>query len=113
MISDKLSIDLKKLSEYTKVINKYPDRIPVILVKGSKEAPDATRNKFLVPKDITFGQFLIVLRKHISLKDTDALFVMANNIMLKQSDMMNIIYSKHKGDEGILVLTYTLESTFG
>ncbi len=96
-----------------KILLKYPHRIPVIIKKGNKEAPDIDRNKYLVPKDITIASFTLVIRQRIKLKQDEALFIMVNNILVNQSEIMSSIYKKYKSQNGSLELTYSTESTFG
>ena len=45
-----LNLDNEDERSINKIHSKYPDRIPVIIKKGNKEAPDIDRHKFLVPK---------------------------------------------------------------
>lgn len=106
-------IDPQKLNEYKRVCSKYPDRIPVIIKKGNKNAPDIDRNKYLVPKDILFGSFIGVIRQRLKLKPDEALFVMCDNTLMTPTLTMNQVYAKYKSKEGFLILEYSLESTFG
>jgi GABA(A) receptor-associated protein len=96
-----------------KILSKYPDRIPVIIKKGNKEAPDIDRHKYLVPKDITFSTFTCIIRKRLKLRSDQAIFIMANNTLINQSEIMSSIYNKYKCKDGSLELTYSTESTFG
>jgi GABA(A) receptor-associated protein len=109
----KVELDPKKLEEYTRIHRKYPERIPVILQKGNRIAPEIDRNKYLVPKDITFSSFIGVVRQRLKMKPDEALFIMANNSLVTQSELMSSIYNKYKSPEGFLLLEYSLESTFG
>ena len=79
----------------SKILAKYPDRIPVIIKKGNKEAPDIDRHKYLVPKDITFSTFTFIIRKRIKLSQDQAIFIMVNNILVNQSEIMSSIYKKY------------------
>lgn len=97
----------------TKILAKYPDRIPVIIKKGNKEAPDIDRHKYLVPKDITFSTFTCIIRQRIKLSQDQAIFIMVNNTLVNQSEIMSSIYKKYKSNNGSLELTYSTESTFG
>ena len=110
---DKKSIDATKLNEYSHIQKKYPERIPVILKKGTKDAPDIDRNKYLVPKDIIFSSFVGVIRQRIKIKPDQSLFIMANNTLITQTELLSSVYNKHKTPEGFLLLEYSLESTFG
>jgi hypothetical protein len=97
----------------SKLLTKYPDRIPVFIKKGNKETPDIDRHKYLVPKDITFSTFTCIIRKRIKLTQDQAIFIMVNNILVNQSEIMSSIYKKYKSQNGSLELTYSTESTFG
>ena len=68
-----------RTTECTRIMLKYPDRIPVIveLVKGSKLNLD--KNKFLVPNDLTVGQFMYVIRTRIHVDPDEAIFLFVNN----------------------------------
>ena len=109
----KVETDPKKLEEYQRIQRKYPDRIPVILQKGNRTAPDIDRNKYLVHKDITFGAFVGVVRQRLKMKPDEALFILVNNSLVTQTELMSNIYYKYKSPEGFLLLEYSLESTFG
>ena len=97
----------------SKILAKYPDRIPVIIKKGNKEAPDIDRHKYLVPKDITFSTFTCIIRQRIKLSQDQAIFIMVNNTLVNQREIMSSVYNKHKSQDGSLQLTYSTESTFG
>ena len=55
----------KRLSESTKVLEKYPDRVPVICQKSidCKIIPVINKIKYLVPISFTVGQFIHIIRK--------------------------------------------------
>ena len=58
----------ERLTESSKIIERYPDRIPIIVEKDKKsKIKDIDKNKFLVPNDMTLGQFMYVIRKRIKL----------------------------------------------
>ena len=63
MILKKFSFDQRQ-KESKKIIDKYPDKIPIIVQKNKNcTLNDIDKHKFLVPTDMTIGQFLYVLRK--------------------------------------------------
>jgi GABA(A) receptor-associated protein len=54
----------ERLFETTRILEKYPDRIPIICEKeqrASKDCPEIDKNKYLVPDDFAFGQFILIL----------------------------------------------------
>lgn len=103
-----------RITESTRIITKYPDRVPVICEKGlGKDNPDIDKNKYLVPLDFTIGNFLVVIRKRIKLQDFEALFLMVNGSILPISTSFNEIYNRYKDSDGYLYMTYTKENVFG
>ena len=104
----------ERISESSKIIEKYPDRIPIIVEKKQKaKISDIDKNKYLVPKDMTMGQFIYVIRKRIKLNPTEALFVFTNNILCNNSLLLSEIYNTYKDKDGFLYIVYTSENTFG
>ena len=69
-------LDVRKASSAS-IRAKHPDRIPVIVEKRSADAslPEIDKKKFLVPSDLTVGQFVYVIRKRIKLAPEQAIFL--------------------------------------
>ncbi len=105
----------RRLEESKRVMEKYPDRIPVIMERAanSKNVPDIDRIKFLVPKDIIISQFTFIIRKRINITSEKAIFVYVNNVLPASSSVMSTIYEEHKNDDGFLYMKYAGENTFG
>ncbi|KAI7757020.1 hypothetical protein M8C21_004042 [Ambrosia artemisiifolia] len=71
----------KRRAESTCIRHKYPDRLPVIVERAERShIADIDKNKYLVPADLTVGQFVYVVRKRIKLSPEKAIFVFANNM---------------------------------
>jgi GABA(A) receptor-associated protein len=105
-----------RLAESTKIRNKYPDRIPVIVERNpnTSNIPNIDKNKFLVPGDLTVGQFLYVIRKRIKLNPEQAIFIFINGkILPSTSALMSNLYKDYKTECGYLFVNYAGESTFG
>lgn len=102
-------------TESTKIKEKYPDRIPIIVYKHHRttDLPDINKNKYLVPKDLTIGQFIFIIRKRIDLPPEKALFIFINNILPPTSKLISEIYKEESDDDGFLYINYTGENTFG
>jgi len=104
----------KRQAEASRIRNKYPDRIPVIVERAEKsDIPDIDKKKYLVPADLTVGQFVFVIRKRIKLSAEKAIFIFVRNVLPPTAAMMSAIYDEHKDDDGFLYLTYSGENTFG
>ena len=104
----------KRKDEFEKINTKYPNRIPVIVekVKTSK-LQDIDKSKFLVPKDLTVGQLLYVIRRRIHLPPEKAIFMFVNKILPASSQLLSNIYHKHKSSDGFLKIEFSDENTFG
>ena len=72
----------KRQAEAQRIRSKYPDRIPVICEKADRsDIPDIDKKKYLVPSDLTVGQFVYVIRKRIKLSPEKAIFIFINNVL--------------------------------
>ena len=77
----RLSLEKRK-TEAERIRQKYPDRIPVICEKVEKsDIPTIDKKKYLVPSDLTVGQFVYVIRKRIKLSPEKAIFIFVNEIL--------------------------------
>ncbi len=107
----------ERKEESERMINKYYDRIPVIVEKcqsRSNNLPDIDKHKYLVPRDLTIGQFVHVIRKRIKLDAAQALFIFVNkNVVPPATSFVSSIYDDYKCEDGFLYINYTTESTFG
>jgi len=104
----------QRRNEVNRIRQKYPDKIPVILEKREgSETPDIDKNKYLVPLDLTVGQFIYIVRKRLKLKPEQAIFIFINNTLPPFSKMMKEVYDESKEESGFLYITYSTENTFG
>jgi GABA(A) receptor-associated protein len=104
----------KRQAEAARIRDKYPDRIPVIVEKSERsEIPDIDKKKYLVPADLTVGQFVYVIRKRIKVSAEKAIFMFVKNFLPPTASLMSDIYEEHKDEDGFLYITYSGESTFG
>ena len=107
------TLDTRK-AESQRVLNKFKDRIPVIVEKHGKcELRDLPKKKFLVPRDLTIQQFHFVVRKYVTLAPEKALFLFIDNTLPMMTATMASIYDQHKDADGFLYVMYSSESTFG
>lgn len=100
--------------ESNRVLQKYPDRIPIICDKNKNcSMKEIDKQKYLAPKDLTCGQFIYILRKRLHLPSEQAIFIMINGSIPPISRYMSEIYEKNKNEDGFLYITYTSENVFG
>ena len=104
----------KRFEEVLRVREKYPDRIPIIVEKSKySKAPLIDKNKYLVPCELTVGQFIYVIRKRLFLTHEKGIYLLVNCTIPSTNLMMKHLYEKNKDDDGFLYVTYFIENVFG
>jgi GABA(A) receptor-associated protein len=79
----------------------------VICEKVEKsDIPTIDKKKYLVPSDLTVGQFCYVIRKRIKLAPEKAIFIFVNEVLPPTAALMSSIYDEHKDEDGFLYITY-------
>ena len=107
----------ERLQESKSIREKYPFRVPCIVERShsaKKLLPKLDKFKYLVPDSLTFGQFVIIIRKRLHISSDHALFLFAgNNVLPPVSSSMKSVYDQFASNCGFLYITYTTESVFG
>ena len=112
---DKHTFD-ERTAESNRIRSRRSDRIPVIAQRAkysNKACPIIDKNKYLVPIDLSVGQFLWVLRTRLRLPPDAALFVFINGVMPAVSTLMSTIDINHRDPDGFVYIYYNMENTFG
>ena len=96
----------------------HPSKIPVIIDRGNTETPKLKKNKFLISKDTTLGQLIIVIKKFLvnnshTFSDKQAIFLFINGNIYSSSKTINEIYETVKPDDLYLKIIYCVENCFG
>ena len=113
----------KRKAEAERIRQKYSDRIPVRVVSLAPLLPLLTarqvicekveksdiatidKKKYLVPADLTVGQFVYVIRKRIKLSPEKAIFIFVDEVLPPTAALMSSIYEEHKDEDGFLYIT--------
>jgi GABA(A) receptor-associated protein len=106
----------QRAEESSRVLVKYPDRIPIICEKSSSasyDCPEIDKNKYLVPRDLTMGQFLYVIRKRMSLPPEKGIFLIIGNFIPSSCSNISEIYNIYGDNDGFLYILYSSENVFG
>ena len=105
----------KRQDESKKIREKYDTKIPIIVEKSKKtKLPNINKCKFLVPENMTIGQFLHVLRRRIELDEKEAIFIfVGDNILPPTSALVSELYEQYKDQDGFLYMSYCNENVFG
>ncbi|KAE8971483.1 hypothetical protein PR001_g26135 [Phytophthora rubi] len=96
----------ERQAEAQRIRFKYSDRIPA----DRSDIPDID---YLVPADLTVGQFVYVIRKRIKVSPEKAIVIFINNVLPPTAALMSNIYKEQKDSDGFLYVTYSGENTFG
>ncbi|CAA3009993.1 autophagy-related 8i [Olea europaea subsp. europaea] len=104
----------ERCQESQEIIFNYPDRVPVVVERYSKtDLPEMEKRKFLVPRDMSVGQFIYILSGRLHLSPGKALFVFVKDTLPQTSSLMESVYDSYKDDDGFLYMCYSSEKTFG
>ncbi|XP_075426176.1 microtubule-associated protein 1 light chain 3 gamma-like [Ascaphus truei] len=105
-----------RIHEVTRVRNRFPCKIPVIVERDHREKllPALQKIKFLVPQEMTLGQFVTMIRCRLPLSPSLALCVLVSGRRLASLTMtMSQVYSANHDQDGFLYMTYMSQDMFG
>ena len=71
------------------------------------------KHKYLVPTDLTCGQFIYIIRKRLNLPPEKAIFLVVNGSIPPISSSILELYDKNKNEDGFLYFSYMSENVFG
>ena len=111
-LSEEFTLEERK-KDADKVMNKYPERIPVIVEPLTKDIIEIDKKKYIVSKDMTFGQLIFIVRKRMNVDSSIALFFTVNSNLITVSSDLGTIYEENKNEDNFLYIKYTTENTFG
>ena len=107
-------------NECKRLLERYPERVPVIIKRASNCSLNVTaKSKYLVPCNITVGQFVFVLRKALTLKCDETIFIFvkpkSSNAMVlpAASTLLSQLWKENASEDGFLNITYHSENAFG
>jgi len=105
----------KRKEESKKIIEKYPNKVPVIIEKGEGTLlPNPVKQKFLLQRDLTIGQYLYTIRKQIEIDATESIFLIVNDSYIPpNSGTIGEVYDKYADKDGFLYVTYSAQQVFG
>lgn len=93
------------LSPLVRILTKL--RLPQVICEKVEKSDIATidKKKYLVPADLTVGQFVYVIRKRIKLSPEKAIFIFVDEVLPPTAALMSSIYEEHKDEDGFLYIT--------
>jgi GABA(A) receptor-associated protein len=104
-----------RYQESSSMLIKYPDRVPIICEKSknNKDCPDISKRKYMVPIDLTVGQFLYTIRKQLKVGPEKAIFLFVGDTIPPTSLRIADLYNLYKDEDLFLYINYSTENTFG
>ncbi|KAK9070039.1 hypothetical protein SSX86_010438 [Deinandra increscens subsp. villosa] len=104
----------ERCQESQDIIARYPDRLPVVVERYTKtDLPEMEKKKYLVPRDMSVGQFIHILSNRLHLSPGKALFIFVQNTLPQTSSLIESVYESFKDEDGFLYMCYSSEKTFG
>jgi GABA(A) receptor-associated protein len=106
----------QRFAEAQKVRQKFPGRYPFIIERANvarMTIPEVDKKKYLVPGDITMGQFIGIIRRNMQVRPEIAIFFFINGSLPTTGELMKELYSRHVDKDGFAYMQYAGESTFG
>ncbi|XP_053133918.1 microtubule-associated proteins 1A/1B light chain 3C-like [Hemicordylus capensis] len=104
-------------SEVAAIRIKFPSKLPVILERYHKEKslPALNKIKFLVPQELTMGQFVTIIRNRMSLGSSQAFYFLVdgNHSLASMSATMAEVYAAYQDEDGFLYMAYASQEMFG
>lgn len=106
---------ITKVIKAKNIREKYTDRVPVILVPVRNTiSQDKKPLKFLVPKELSFGQFAATVRKHLNASTSGLYFFIGNSKSIPMSNtLMAVIDLEYSSSNDYLYIYYDVEASFG
>lgn len=116
-------------AECKRVLTNRPQYVPVIVEPALKESslPILEKRKFLVPHDLTMGQFNMIVHNKLraeavrtqakeqqnAAKGPIFLFVGESHALVPVFSILSIVYSENKSKDGFLYIVYAHQDNFG
>lgn len=101
--------------ESARIRGQYPDRVPVIveLHPQATKQLEITKTRFLPPGELALNKFMLEVRKVIKMERRDPLSVKVEDARkhaiyeVSDDDLMNVLYQRHKDDDGFLYILFS------
>lgn len=107
----------QRFAESQMIRKSHPDRLPIICERGrfcSNSVPKLDKIKYLLPHDLTVGQFVYVIRKRMNISPSQAIFLLAHNRIISNTETIYSVYQQyHDERDNFLYFFYISENVFG
>ncbi len=100
----------QRRNECNSIINRYPDKIPIICERDPKSnLPDLDKKKWIVPSDYTIDLFMSLIKRRMGLDSEALLYFIANGKdVISGEYLISEIYEKYKDyQDNLLYIAYS------
>lgn len=111
---------IKRLEEAENNLKKYKnEKIPVIIeTDGNLELGRIKNNKYIIPKELTVGHMMVILKEkilEIDEKNSILIYVGSSKILEipKSSETIERLYEKYQDEDKFLYLKISILETYG
>ncbi|KAK7867494.1 hypothetical protein R5R35_004502 [Gryllus longicercus] len=90
-------------------LQRYPNKVPVVVEEVAEESTFAPlpNRKFMVPRQLTAGQFYYMLRQRLRLASEETLFVYLGGYLPRATDALGCVYDRFHDEDGFLYAAYS------
>lgn len=106
----------KRIELSEKLRKQYPDHIPAIVKRSSKEnyLDKMSNEQFLIPNYMTVGAFVNFLTNRLRIHSIYSIWIYSDgNVLSNRTQRISEIYDQYVSMDGFLYLTYRSEESFG
>lgn len=105
---------VNRLAMTRRVLAKYPDRIPFIIIPG-KFVPELSEYKFLIERQKSVAHLLYIIRSRIQIHSEQYIYIVVGEekVFPCTYTLMSDLYNDYKSIDGFLYVTVELENAFG
>ena len=106
----------QRKKESDRITAKYPNKCLIVVEKSdSSNVPDVQKKKWIVKEDLTFGQYVHLVKKNITLDNPKdiLIFFVANSYLPRISDTIGEVYQQYKDKDGFLYVSYSQQEFLG
>lgn len=105
----------QRYNECFRIRQLYPDRVPIIVETCyNSNIPILDKTKYLVPNNLTVGQFMHVIRNRLKLSPEKSIYFFINGSIPCSSSLIFHVYELYKDEaDNFLYILINGENTFG
>lgn len=103
----------QRRSVSNRILERYPDRVPIIVLRATSKSPAIDRRKYIVHRDSSVHKFHYELRKYIRINEHQSIFIFVNGKLPVPTLSIGELYHRYKDKDGFLYISYDIENTFG